>query len=103
MKANFKKQISTSAETQENVLLAAFVQDTSKGWNKYQACRELGIDCLAARIKGLRYKGHLIDSYSSVIVDLFGIPRKGVKTYFYKGIQKEAHDEPNDFIRECLA
>ncbi len=85
MKLNLKKPISTSTESQEKSLLNYYEQNPNKGLNKYDACRYLGIDHLAARIKGLRYKGYIFNSTEGVIEDLFGILRRGVKTYFFKG------------------
>jgi hypothetical protein len=85
MKLNLEKPISTSTESQENALLNYYKQNPNAGLNKYAACRYLGIDHLAARIKGLRYKGYLFYSTEGIILDLFGVPRRGVKTYFFKG------------------
>ncbi|MBC7752015.1 MAG: hypothetical protein H7Z73_09925 [Candidatus Saccharibacteria bacterium] len=93
MKLNPKKPISTSTESQEKVVLNYYDQNPNKGLNKYDACRYLGIDHLAARIKGLRYKGYIFYSTESVIFDLFGIPRRGVKTYFFKGRQNTVFNE----------
>lgn len=90
-----KKPISTSTESQEKTLLNYYEQNPNKGLYKYDACRILGIDHLAARIKGLRYKGYIFYSIASVIVDSYGIPRRGVKTYFFKGRQNTAFNDQN--------
>jgi hypothetical protein len=96
MKLNLKKPVSTSTESQEKTLLNYYEQNPNKGLNKYDACRYLGIDHLAARIKGLRYKGYIIYSTEGVIFDLFGIPRRGVKTYFFKGRQNTVFNEQSN-------
>lgn len=92
MKLNLKKPISTSTESQEKALLNYYKQNPNNGLNKYDACRYLGIDHLAARIKGLRYKGYIFNSTEGIILDLFGIPRRGVKTYFFRGRESTLFD-----------
>jgi hypothetical protein len=49
MKLNLKKPISTSTESQEKALLSYYEQNPNKGLNKYDACRDLGIDHLATK------------------------------------------------------
>lgn len=85
MKQQSKKPTSTSTNSQEATILAFYKQYPNAGLNKYEACRDYGIDNLAARVKGLRYKGYKFGSIRGSIIDLFGIKRNRVSTYFFEG------------------
>ncbi|WP_026471354.1 helix-turn-helix domain-containing protein [Alkanindiges illinoisensis] len=87
-----KPNSSLSREAQEQRVLE-MLQSSGSGLNRFEADALLNVCHLAARIKGLKDKGHCFTTVYGEAFDLNGRPHPRVARYFWRGFNTGAAND----------